>query len=141
HAGRVPQHLTGTLGVDLGAEHRVDRDRVAGHDRYPHTGRGHLQVGQAENLAGLVAHLQLFARPARVAERAGPGHDIQREWSRERAEVVADRLAHVARPGAEGTVAADLVDLPEQGIDADLAGTGNRLVGREYQLLEPVLAV
>ena len=55
-----------------------------GHDRDPHAGRRDRQVGDAEDLAGLVADLQLLRRPAVVAHRARPRHDVERQRRGER---------------------------------------------------------
>ena len=57
---------------------------VVGDDRHPHAGCRHPQPWQPEDLAGLVADLQLLRRPALVLERAGPGHHVERERGRER---------------------------------------------------------
>src|SRR5690606_23447408 len=63
HPGRGGQQPTGLVGVHLGGEGRVDRERVSGDHRHAHTGRRHPKIRKTEDLAGLVADLQLLRRP------------------------------------------------------------------------------
>src|SRR5262249_50195393 len=78
---------------------------------------------------------------AAVLEGAGPRHDVEGERRRERAGLVADRLAYVAGTRPERRVAGDLGELVVQRVHADLTVAGDRLVGGADQLTEAVLAV
>ena len=93
HAPRRPQDLPRALHIDLGPEDRVHRQGVARHHRDAHAGGRDLQIGQSQDLAGLVAYLEFLAGPAGVAQRPGPRHDVERQRRGERAEVVTDHLA------------------------------------------------
>src|SRR5580692_10493088 len=139
-AGSEAERLPGGLPADRAREPGVHRDRVRGDHGHPDAGRVHPQRGQAEDLARLVADLELLRRPARVLERARPRDDVQRQRGRERPEV-ADHAAHVARSLAEGASAADLLHLLVERVDARLAGAGGGLVGGDDQLLEAERAV
>ena len=60
HAGRVGQQLERPLRAERPLERGVDRQRVAGEHRHPHARARHRQVGDAEDLAALVAELLLL---------------------------------------------------------------------------------
>src|SRR4029079_12793641 len=122
-----PQYLPGAVGIHLLHEPRVHRQGVGGDDRDADTGRGDLQIRQPEDLAGLVADLQLLRRPAVVLQRAGPRYDVQRQRGRERAEIVADHPADVARRGPQIAIAGDLRQLVVERVDAVLTGPGGGL--------------
>ena len=62
------------------------------------------QVRQAEDLAGLVADLQLLGGPAVLLERTGPRHHVQRQRRRERAR--ASPTARRTSPGCGAEVGA-----------------------------------
>ncbi len=115
----------------------MDRERVSGDHRHAHTGRRHPKIRKTEDLAGLVADLQLLRRPAVVLERPGPRHHVHGQRGGERPQL-ADRGPHVARPGAQSAVRGDLRDLVVQGVDPLLARTGGGLVGADHQVGEPV---
>ena len=66
----APARASSTL--DRVCEDRVHGERVRRDDRHPHAGRRHLQVGDAEDLARLVADLQLLAGPAVVLAASRP---------------------------------------------------------------------
>ena len=84
HAGRLDQDLRARRRrLDRALEDRVHGERVRGDDRHAHAGGRDLQVGQAEDLARLVADLQLLAGPAVVLERARPRHDVEGQRRRE----------------------------------------------------------
>ena len=100
---------------------------MRGDHRHPHAGGRDPQVGHAEDLARLVADLELLGGPAVRLDRAGPGHHVERERRRERAEV-ADRGAHVTGQLPEHPGRGDLVELVVQRVDADLAGARGGLV-------------
>ncbi|GAA1854123.1 hypothetical protein GCM10009772_33660 [Pseudonocardia alni subsp. carboxydivorans] len=124
----------------------MDRQRVRGDDRDAHAGRGDLELRDPEDLAGLVADLQLLRRPAVVLEGAGPRHDVEHQRSRER-RVAADRDAGLGQDGRDvagglpEVLAGDRGQLGLQLVDAGLAGTRRGLVRRHDQRLEPELAV
>ena len=98
----------------LARERRVHGQRVRGDHRHPHAGRRDLQVRDAEDLAGLVADLELLARTSRrpcsepahgtTLSASGAGNGESRRTARPR-----QRLAHVAgarrRAGLPATAA------------------------------------
>ena len=63
-AGASIERPAGLVDVDRAGERRVDGDRVRRDDRHAHAGRRDAQVGQVEDLAGLVADLELLGGPA-----------------------------------------------------------------------------
>ena len=94
------------IGVLEGGVHG---EGVRGDDGHADAGRRHLQVGDPEDLPGLVADLELLAGPAVVLARARPRDDVQRQRRRERrgpvAELVGDGPPDVARRRTERPVA------------------------------------
>src|SRR5690606_2478115 len=141
HAGRLLQQVPGRLYLYLTVEDRVYRDRVAGDHGHAYAGGGDLEIRQAEDLARLVAQLHLLRGPTVVAQRPGPGDHIQHDRRRERAGVLAQRLPHVTGALPDRPVTRHLGELVVQHVHPVLAGAGDRLVGGEDQLSQPVLTV
>ena len=110
---------------------------------HPHAGRRDLQVGDAEDLAGLVADLELLGRPAVVLERARPRHHVERERRRERRlrrQPVGSACARRRPPGrASGRRRRASSSSYSRSMPGH-ARAGGRLVGGDDQLAQPVLA-
>jgi hypothetical protein len=114
---------------------------VPGDDRDADADAGDPQVGQGEDLAGLVAELLLLIGlvEAVLDQRSGVGKDV-----------VGDRLDVLVRLRERdgGPVVGELTglvpgsgDLADQLLDAGDAGTRDRLVGRYDEPLETGLVV
>jgi len=114
----------------------VHRHRVSGDDGHPDAGRGDLQRRQAEDLARLVADLQLLRRPAVRLQRTRPRHHVHRQRRRKRPEV-AHRRTHVTCPLAQRPGPGHLVELCVERVDAGLARARGRLVRGNDHLGEP----
>src|SRR5690606_12779152 len=71
--GRGEEQLAGRLRAELALELGGDRQRVAGEDRDPYTGGRDREVGQLEDLAGLVAELLLLVGLLGAVVHDGPG--------------------------------------------------------------------
>src|SRR3546814_7948217 len=69
-AGRAVEQLPSPLGRDRPLEPGVDRQRVAGEDGHAHAGAGDREVGDAEDLAALVAELLVLVGLAAAAGRS-----------------------------------------------------------------------
>jgi hypothetical protein len=113
----------------------VHRHRVSGDDGHPDAGRGDPERGQAEDLARLVADLQLLGRPAVRLQRARPRHHVHGQRRGEGPEVT-DRRTHVAGPLPERPGPGHLVELRVERVDPGLAGARGRLVRGDDHLLK-----
>ncbi len=119
---------------DLVLEAGVHGQRVGGDDGHPYAGRGHPQLRQAEDLAGLVADLQLLRGPAVVRRRTRPtGTTFSASGRREGPVSSPTRAPYIARLGAQ-LGARDQRQLVAQGVDAGLSRAGDRLVRGDDQL-------
>ena len=81
HARRRRQQLARPLDRQRPGELGVDRQRVPGVHRHPHAGAAHQQVGDAEDLAALVAQLLVLVglAGAVVDERTRQRHHVERD--------------------------------------------------------------
>ena len=110
---------------------------MAGKDRYAHAGTGDAQFRNAQNLAGLVAQLLLLV---------GLLGAVVDEVARERQRVVRDgrdvgakllRGEHGAVVGELDVAVTNFGHLLGQCLHAGQSGTGDCLVGRDVQALQP----
>jgi CubicO group peptidase (beta-lactamase class C family) len=82
HAGRVCQQRQRLRGLERALELEVERQRVAGEHRHAHAGPRHRQPGQAEDLAALVAQLELFLGVVVLAEHVVERDDVEADRHR-----------------------------------------------------------
>ena len=141
HAGSGRQDLGRPLGRDGPAELGVDRQRVAGEHRHADAGARDPEVGDAEDLAALVAELLLLVGlvPPVVDDGAGQRQDVERDGRD-----VLDRRREVDRRPVVGE-RVGLVDdgegLRMQLLDAGDARARHRLVGGGDEPDQPGLVV
>src|SRR5664280_2150135 len=113
-ARRLDQCLASSIGGQRSLEDGVHGERVGRDDRDPHTGRGDLEIGDAQDLTRLVADLELLRAPSAILEGTCPRHNIHGQRRGERrvlAELVADCRAHIAGVLTQLAVAGEYFDL------------------------------
>src|SRR5450631_353007 len=122
HHGRgLDQCLTRGIGSQRSLEDSVNRKRVGRDDRYPHAGRRDLELRDAQDLAGLVADLELLRAPAALLEGSCPRDDIHRQRcgeGRVLTELVAHCSAHVAGVLTQLAIAGEHFHLVIQTVNA-----------------------
>ena len=118
--GRLDQGLAGLGDAHPAGERRVHRDRVRRHDGHPDARGRDGQVRDVEDLAGLLAHLDLLGGPAVAHVVADEGNDVEHERRREDRlpQLVFDEPPHVTGPHAQLTVAVHDVELVVEAPDA-----------------------
>ena len=126
--------------VTRAGEGRVHGERVRGDHRHPHAGRRDLEVGHAEDLARLVADLELLATSSRrPCTRAGPRHDVEGQRRRERRVVASLSTSAGARRRRRARASRSPATTSSSSCSRSMPAwpaPGRRLVGGDDQLGE-----
>ena len=142
HTRRGGEQLGGALRRNRLGELGIDRQRVAGEHRHPHAGAADREVGDAEDLAALVAQLLVLVGLAGAVVDQLPGQRYHVE--RDRRDVLAGRReVHARRRRAPGLDAATITARACEASSSTPASAAarNRLVGRGDHPHQPRLVV